>query len=157
VIVVSPPLRRLEAGGWFARSFGVTAGVIVATLAAIMLLVGGAWSVLYWNAIESEANARRNLSKTVKQLETLTEQAKRFAIPRLEQHGITHLSNDTGAVERDGDVILVGTGKAKTGGLKDFVVRYHVASFGKEQRWELQSLIIDGEERFRPLRPDRDE
>jgi len=147
LVIVSPAPRRLEATGWWARSFATTAGILAAAATAIAMLIACAIAIREWQSIEEVAAAKRLL----KDREALTERAAEFALPHLAKHGITTTSNDTTAAPYKDDVVLVGTGRAKSGGLQKFVVRFHVAEFGKEQRWSLRSLIIEGEELYRPL------
>jgi hypothetical protein len=146
MVVVSPQNRQLGAAGWGARSFAVAAGVIVALAATVVILLGSL--KVYSDGLAVETNAK--LRQAIADVDRLTSQAKDFALPHLAKHGIVAMSDDTVAAPYKGDVVLVGTGKAKEGGLKKFAVRYHVASFGKEQRWALQSLVIDDEEHYRP-------
>lgn len=146
MVVVAPPQTRLEASGWFTRTFLTCAGV----MAAIMLVVAGILFATRMMLHEEAAVLRDKVEKAEAALSALTIQAKKMAAKRLEKHGIIAISDDAYAGEYEGDIVLVGTGRARSGGLQKFFVRYHVATFGKEQRWSLRSLIIEGKEHYSP-------
>lgn len=146
MVVVAPPQTRLEAGGWFTRTFLTCAGV----MAAIMLAIAGVLVVRVTMQLERDAATMREYDVFLADRAKLTESAIRFAKPQLAKHGIDTLSDDAFAMPYDGDVLLAGTGRAQRGGLQQFQVRFHVATFGKEQRWSLRSLIIEGKEHYSP-------
>src|SRR5688572_30791459 len=87
MVVIAPPNRRLESGGWFARSFMTTAGVIAALLALPACCVAMLVIALVTERIANPSQ--------------LTKDAKRIAMQSLERHGVDTLSSDSMASRYD--------------------------------------------------------
>lgn len=140
MVVVSPPNRRLESGGWFARSFATTAGVVAALLllpaagCVLMIVLATAGSLM-----ESDNG--------------LTKDAKRIAMESMTRFGIQQLSSDSHASRSGTDVLLTGSAKTGSGAIRPYFVRFRVARFDSEERWVMRSLIIDGKEHLSPSDP----
>lgn len=143
IIVTGQPRQpRLAAGGWFARSFASTSGVILATM---LLLFGGVATVcggcflITHSAVQGLDLAEKELSRVANQ------QAKVV----LAQHGFTGaISTDTIRTFS----LLPGctddvSGSVQTdAGVKPFAISFHVATFGKTQHWTPKRVLVDGEE-----------
>lgn len=135
MVVIAPPNRRLESGGWFARSFMTTAGIVAALLAlpaagCVLLLI----ALITVNVVDSD--------------DGLTKDAKRLAIETMARHGVARLSSDSVASRRGADVILTGNAKMTGGKVRPYAIRFRVARFDREERWDVVSLSIDGKEHY---------
>lgn len=136
-VVLNKRSQRLPSGGWFARSFAATIGVITASVVAfvgVYYAVKETWRPTI-NSVVAQADAK-DASRTAR--------ARELALPHLRKYGINELSDDAGIVEDGGDTFLVGHGRDSSGNLRRIMLRYSVASFGGKEHWKLLSTTIDG-------------
>jgi len=142
VVVVSTQQhnRRLPSHGWFSRSFSATMGVVVALgFVALFGLVAlfGAGVFLVGLSLEKHPT-----------VDTLTPYAKRFAMQELSKYNITRLNDETFAA-RDGDFVALSGQALDNGGIMHKVfIKWTVAKFGKETRWQVEGILIDDEAVF---------
>jgi hypothetical protein len=136
---------RLEAGGWFSRSFSSASGVLLALLLFTVLLVGVPVVLVCGGCLTLLNTAGKVAEKVSEERKSRTEKAKKFAMQHLQQRGIEKFSDGTGLVETLGETSLVGEGMDSTGRLHDIIVSWKVAEFGKTEQWELKQIIVDNE------------
>jgi hypothetical protein len=73
--------------------------------------------------------------------------ARSFAKSRLADYGVTALS-DEAELSLDGPLVtLAGMAQHRTGTVHPYFIRWRVATFGKQTRWDVQELILDGVKR----------
>jgi hypothetical protein len=72
----------------------------------------------------------------------LTAQAKRHAMPRLREHGIVELDSDASATEAHGEMTLTATGRDIADEVHDVVIVWRVDTQGT---WDMQRMVIDDE------------
>lgn len=150
VLITSPrPQSRLQAGGWFSRAFTTTSGILLAVLLFTVAILGVITLVVCGGCFVVFEGTSQAMKKTVDKIEAdplrLTSTAKRLAIPRLEKYGVVELDNTCSATELLGEVTFAGKAKNTSGRIVSFLITWEVAEFGKEKKWQLKSLIIDGE------------
>lgn len=148
-VVVSRRQQRLHSGGWFARGFTTTLGVL---LAVVVAFVGVYYAVKEsWRPTMEAAVAESKARDAAR-----TARAKELAAPHLRKHGINDLSDDARIVEDGGDIVLVGHGRDSSGNLRRIMLRYSVASFGGKEHWKLLSTTIDGNSVYKAASPAND-
>lgn len=130
-----PPARRLQSGGWFGRSFATTSGVIAALLLTVGVLIFAGLGVQMLLEHSAPASQDRAMEKA----------ARGYALRYLKGHDITELADDVICGEQDGKYIVGGRAKGRYGKVHDFILVYRVGRFAKENRWELDSAMLDGE------------
>lgn len=129
--------KRSVFGSFFSGASGVLVAVLLFFVAAPIALCGGC---TVWMATMVEV-AKDGEAREVKR----TGDVEAKALEVLKSYGITELAKDI-AADRTGPVRRV-SGKAKDaqGRLHDVAVEFAVAQFSGEVRWEVKSIVIDGE------------
>jgi hypothetical protein len=136
------PQERLDAGGWFLRSFSTTMGIvvaIVAVLGSVSALVCGGCLVISGSILSATrpSTARVDLSST--------EIAKKIALPYLSKHGIDELDDSTALVSSPTEIQLVGSSKNTSWGQRIwFKVDFDAEAYSRSGKLELKSVSIDG-------------
>ena len=78
--------------------------------------------------------------------EPLRDAALPLALQELRPHGITRLADATNVIEtHDGKVSLRGHGIDGHGTLHEVSMIWTVADFGKDRRWQIEAIILDGQ------------
>lgn len=122
------------------NTFG-TLVMVAVMLVGVLVACGGLGLALLY---EADERALSDLDATIASRKADTAAAIRAARPVLLRYGITEVSDDTLAARMDdGSTLLVGTGRGADDDLKKFSVRFHVARFGQERRWEVEEVLID--------------
>lgn len=122
------------------NTFGAVVMVVV-MLAGVLVACGGLGLAFLY---EADERASSDLDAKISSRKADTAAAIRAARPVLSRYGITEVSDDTLAARMDdGSTLLVGTGRGDGDDLKKFSVRFHVAKFGQERRWEIEEVAID--------------
>lgn len=136
IIIVGPaPQKRLHPHGWYARGFTATAGILSAIalfgLAIVLLLAGGLYYLI---------------NNTSHRTSEITIHAKRMALPELRKKGVVAVADDAIAIPYEGDIVFAGKGTDTKGKLCQFAVRWKVATFNGEQKWEWVLISVNGDE-----------
>jgi hypothetical protein len=115
----------------------VPLAAVVCMAACVVVAIAGAWFVR-----QAASMVRRSDPAAVQ----LADSARRKALPRLEEQGIQSLS-DIRVGKSDQKVVLLATGRDEDGISHGVVVEWKVVDFGVEQRWQLESVSIDGQKK----------
>lgn len=121
--------------GWMlAISVGVSA---VGSIAFYGAIAYGVWDVTSSinEAVEENSELRADRMKS----------ARQFAKNRLSDYGITQISNEAELLLDGQFVSLSGTAQHRTGNIYPYFIRWRVATFGKQTKWDIQELVLDGE------------
>jgi hypothetical protein len=73
--------------------------------------------------------------------------ARAFAKKRLAAFGVVDLAKEANLSLYGNDVELSGMAQHRTGAIYPYSIRWRVATFGDQVRWDVQELILDGEPR----------
>lgn len=135
-----PPRSFYSGWGVLGWVLAVAVGVsLVGSLAMYGAIAYGVWGVssAVGEAVEEFSELRASRLKS----------ARSFARSRLADYGITAIS-DEAELSLDGPMVtLAGMGQHRTGAVYPYLIRWRVATFGKQTRWDVQELVLDGEKR----------
>lgn len=126
-------------GGWGALGWALTLSVAISIVGSVVfycVVFYGYWQVTSTisDAVEENTELRAARLKS----------ARTFAKNRLADYGITQLSNEA-ELGIDGPFVsLSGMAKHRTGTTHPYSIRWRIATFGNETRWDIQELVLDG-------------
>lgn len=134
---------RLEAGGWFARAFGSTLGIIFALLAIpatlFVILCGGC---LFIGGAGTAAVGTVGAEAARRRAEQAEDAAKR-ALPELKKFDIVDFRDDLSFVESASGRKVAGRGTNAEGELVDVVVTCDVGlTIGNTPLWRVDEIRI---------------
>lgn len=73
--------------------------------------------------------------------------ARQFAKNRLADYGITELAKESHLRLDGAEVHLSGMAQHRTGSIYPYSIRWRVATFDRQTRWDVVDLVLDGEKR----------
>jgi hypothetical protein len=145
VLVTSPrPQPRLHSGGWFSRAFSTTSGVLVAVLLFVAVLVGVPMMMFCGGCFLIAESANEASRQVLADNAKLTAKAKRIALGHLDKFDIVEIDSKAIAIRLGDDVVLSGAGRTSANRLRDFSLRWRVATFDGNEHWQLKEAEIDG-------------
>lgn len=128
--------------GWGALGWVLAISCGATMVGSLVFYVVLGWGLLSLSSsvsgeIEQQAAVRAERLRT----------ARQFAKNRLADYGITELARES-HLRLDGDEVqLTGMAQHRTGHIYPYSIRWRVATFAKQTRWDVVDLVLDGTRR----------
>lgn len=150
VIVQQPSPAALPAkgpprsfwGGWGLLGWMLALSVGLSLFGSLSFAVAVSWG--FWSmssavseAIDGHAELRASRLKA----------ARQFAKNRLADYGITELAKESHLRLDGAEVHLSGMAQHRTGSIYPYSIRWRVATFDRQTRWDVVDLVLDGVKR----------
>lgn len=129
-------------GGWGLLGWMLAFSVGVSLFGSLSFAVAVSWGFWSLSSAVGEVIEEGSALRAAR-----LKSARQFARNRLADYGITAIS-DEAELSLDGPMVtLAGMGQHRTGAVYPYLIRWRVATFGKQTRWDVQELVLDGEKR----------